>query len=167
MKLVASLLVAALVVASASACSGEDEADALTTDDVEELDADFVPATMLGLAVEPEKTEGLDDVGRSYIGATQLYSLRDGDQLAATLQVGRFNDGVKWASRAFQRRVLNQIGASNPRIATLGEERVYLTTGVKQRLAVWFKDHHLFVLGIREEFARPRTLLREALEVAP
>jgi hypothetical protein len=160
------LLPGAVLLLASAACSGEDQAEA-TTDDVEVLDADFVPDTILGLAVEPEDTEGLGDVNRSYVEAVRLYSLRDGDQLVATLQVGRFSPGVRWAAGSFQRSVLNQVGANAPDPVRVGDQTVYVTTGVKQRLAVWFTEGHLFLLGIREEFDRPRTLLREALEVTP
>lgn len=162
-----ALVLLALVGMLGAGCASEDKALATTTDKVQVLDAPFVPDTLLGYALEPEKTEGLDDVDRSYIEAVRLYSLREGDQLIATLQVGRFVEGVKWDTRSFQRGVLNQIGASTPNPIRLGEEIVFVTAGVKQRLAVWFRDGHLFVLGTRDEFARPRTLLREALEVKP
>lgn len=161
------LLPTVLLLLASAACSGEDQAEATTTDDVRALDADFVPSTILGLAVDPEETEGLGDVSRSYVEAIRLFSLRDGDQLVATLQVGRFGSGVKWAERKFQRSVLNQIGANAPDPVRVGDRIVYVTTGVKQRLAVWFTEGHLFVLGMREEFDRPRTLLREAMEVTP
>lgn len=161
--------IALLVIAGAlgAGCASEDEAAAVTTDAVEVLDADFMPATLLGLRVEPESTAGIDDVTRSYVEAVRLYSVRDGDQLVATLQVGRFGDGVKWATRKFQRSVLNQIGASSPEPLRMGDRTIYMTTGVKQRLAVWFEAGHLFVLGTRDEFSKPRTLLREAVEIAP
>jgi hypothetical protein len=152
---------------TAAGCAGENEAEAVTTDDVKPLDAPFVPETMLGLAVDPEDTEGLDDVTGSYLEAVRLFSVRDGDQLVATFQVGRFADGVEWATRSFQRSVLNQVGATAPNPVRLGDDVVFVTSGVKQRLAVWFREGHLFVLGTRDEFDRPRTLLREALEVSP
>jgi len=158
--------VAVALVASAG-CSGEDEAGAVTTDQVAVLDATFMPDELLGLAVEPEATEGLADVTRSYVDAIRLHSLRDGDQLVATLQVGRFAPGVEWDDRRFQRGVLNQIGANAPDPVRLGDHIVFVTTGVKQRLAVWFTDGYFFVLGVRDEFDRPRTLLRAALEVTP
>ena len=168
MKRVASAVLPLLVVVLVGAgCAAEDDAGAVTTDDVKPLDADFVPSTLLGLAVVSESTEGIDDVGRSYLEAVRLYSLRDGEQLVATLQVGRFGAGVKWGSTSFQRSVLNQIGASTPEPVRLGDQTVYITTGVKQRLAVWFTEGHLFVLGAREEYTQPRTLLRAALEVSP
>jgi hypothetical protein len=151
----------------AAGCSSDDGEGAITTDDVQVLDATFVPDSLLGYVVEAESTAGIDGVSRSYVDAVRLYSVRDGDQLIATLQVGKFSDGVKWATRSFQRSVLNQIGASSPEPARMGDDTIYLTTGVKQRLAVWFKAGYLFVLGTRDEFTRPRTLLREAVEVTP
>lgn len=161
------LLPILLGLVATTACSGEDQAEATTTDDVQALDADFVPETILGLAVDPEDTEGLEDVNRSYVEAIRLYSLRDGEQLVATLQISRFSPGVKWAQKKFQRGVLNQVGANAPDPVRVGDRTVYLTTGVKQRVAVWFDGGYLFLLGIRDEFDRPRSLLREAMEVSP
>ena len=151
----------------ASGCGGEDSAAADTAVKVTQLDASFMPKELLGYTLDPEKTEGLGDFERSYIDAVRLYSLRDGDQLVATVQVGRFVDSAEWDERDFQRGVLNQIGASAPTASRLGEHTGYVTAGVKQRLAVWFRDGYLFVLGTRDEFTQPRTLLREALEVQP
>ena len=167
MRLVRALLLLAAIAVLGAGCAAEDKAAANTTNHVEALDAAFVPATLLGYALEPEKTEGLGDVTRSHVEAVRLFSLRDGDQLVATLQVGRFVAGVEWNTRSFQRGVLNQIGASAPNPIRLGEDTVFVTAGVKQRLAVWFRDGYLFVLGTRDEFTRPRSLLREALEVKP
>ena len=44
---------------------------------------------------------------------------------------------------------------------------VYLTTGTKQSIGVWFKDRYLFVLATRADYDEPRTLLRKALEIKP
>ena len=167
MRVVRLLLALTLVGMLGAGCASEDKAEATTASKVKPLDASFVPAELLGFKLDPEKTAGLDEVDRSYIEAVRLFSLRDGDQLVATLQVGRFVEGVEWAKRSFQRSVLNQIGASTPNPIRLGEDTVFVTAGVKQRLAVWFRDGYLFILGTRDEFDKPRTLLREALEVQP
>jgi hypothetical protein len=167
MRIVRALVALAALGMLASGCSSEDKAAATVADKVKPLDASFVPDKLLGYPLSPEKTDNRGDVERSYIEAVRLYSLRDGDQLVATLEVGRFVDGVEWNKRAFQRGVLNQIGASKPNRLRLGEDTVFATAGVKQRLAVWFRDGYLFVLGTRDEFTKPRTLLREALEIQP
>lgn len=166
MNIVRALLLTAALGLLATGCASEEKADA-TTDKVSSLDATFMPDSLLGYDLEPEATADLDTVSRSYIDAVRLYSLRDGDQLIATVQVGRFVEGAKWSSRSFQRSVLNQIGASTPNAIRLGDDTVFVTAGVKQRLAVWFRDGYLFVLGTRDEFDRPRSLLRESLEVTP
>jgi hypothetical protein len=159
-------LVLALAVAglAATGCAAEDEAGATAVDEVKPLEVDFVPSDLLGLDVEAETVSGIEDVRQSYVEAVQLYSVRDGDQLVATLQVGRFASGVEWATRRFQRSVLTQVGSTTPREVRVGDDVVFLTAGVKQRLAVWFRDGYLFVLGTRAEFELPRSLLRASLE---
>ena len=57
--------------------------------------------------------------------------------------------------------------SSAPRTERLGTDTVYLTTGTKQSIAVWFKDRYLFVLATRADYDEPRTLLRKALEIQP
>jgi hypothetical protein len=49
----------------------------------------------------------------------------------------------------------------------MGDHQVYLTTGRRQSVAVWWKGRHLFILSSREEFETPRSLLRAALEIEP
>jgi hypothetical protein len=85
----------------------------------------------------------------------------------ATLQVSRFNDGADVDSDKFRRTVVNQIGSTAPRTVRLGDQTVYLTTGTKQSIGVWFKGRYLFVLASRADFDEPRTLLRKALEIEP
>jgi hypothetical protein len=42
---------------------------------------------------------------------------------------------------------------------------VWLTTATKQTVAAWFVDETMYVLSIREDYPRPRTLVRAALEL--
>ena len=61
--------------------------------------------------------------------------------------------------------MVQQIGSTVPRIFRMGDRTVYVTTGRRQSIAVWFEERHLFILATREEYDQPRTLLREALEI--
>ncbi|MGH9040257.1 MAG: hypothetical protein ACRDZ3_08500, partial [Acidimicrobiia bacterium] len=63
--------------------------------------------------------------------------------------------------------VVNQIGSARPRTFRLGKRTVYLTTGTKQSIAVWFKGPHMFVLASRSDYDQPRSLLRAVLEIKP
>ena len=49
----------------------------------------------------------------------------------------------------------------------VGDRAVYLTTGRRQSVAVWWDDSYLFVLSSREDYETPRALLRAALEIEP
>jgi len=135
---------------------------------VKALEISNLPADLLGLKLAPEDvTEDLAKVPAAYIDAMSLYSLRKDDLVMATLQVSRFNDGADVKAEKFRQTVVNQIGSTAPRTVRLGGETVYLTTGTKQSIGVWFKDRHLFVLATRADYDEPRTLLRKALEVKP
>jgi hypothetical protein len=104
-------------------------------------------------------------VNSTFIDALGLWSLRSDDLVQATLQVSRFSDGARFEESDFRQSVVNQIGSARPRTFRLGTRTVYLTTGTKQSIAVWFKGPHMFVLASRSDYDEPRTLLREVLEI--
>jgi hypothetical protein len=127
-----------------------------------------LPADLLGLKVAPEDvTEDLAKVPSTFIDGLSLYSLRHNDLVMATLQISRFTDGADVKADKFRQTVVNQIGSTTPRQVRLGGETVYLTTGTKQTIGVWFKGRYLFVLATRADYDEPRTLLRKALEIQP
>lgn len=162
-----TLVLLVLVSLGAAGCS--DDAEAVTgtrAKDIEELPADAVPNELLGLqGTQEDIGETLATTKRAYIDAIGLYSYRRDELLQATLQVSRFNDDADWDSPAFRRSVVGQIGGSVPKRVRVGDEAVYLTTGTKQTLAMWFRGRHLLVLAVREDYDQPRSLLREALEI--
>ena len=94
-----------------------------------------------------------------------LYAFReDDDQLQATLQIGRFAPDVDSADEDFRNLIITNIGAS-AREVRMGGHDLYLTGADRQTLAIWFTDHHLFILSTRDGFEAGRTLLRQALEI--
>ena len=166
MRRAAAFLVAALVATPLVGCGGGDDDAEPRAGAVGKLDAEFLPEQVLGLSVDQEELpSGIGDVRASYLEAVSLYSMRREDQLQATLQVGRFRDTVDFDDGAFRRGLLTQIGSSRPQSVRLGDSTVYMTTGLEQRLAIWFSGRHMLILGTRQEFDRPRTLLREMLEL--
>jgi hypothetical protein len=135
---------------------------------VKTLDLPNLPPDLLGLKLAKEDvSEDLAKVPKAFIDSLALYSLRHDELVMATLQVSRFNDGADVKAPKFRQTVVNQIGSSAPRTVRLGGDTVYLTTGTKQSIAVWFKDRDLFVLATRADYDEPRTLLRQALEIKP
>lgn len=160
------VVVGALVLAG---CARSDAAAEPTPGgQIQTLSIPTLPADLLGLQIAPEDVaEELGKVPSAFIDALSLYSLRKDDLVMATLQVSRFNDGADHGSEKFRQTVVNQIGSSAPRTVRLGPHTVYLTTGTKQSIGVWFKGRHLFVLASRADFDEPRTLLRQALEIEP
>jgi hypothetical protein len=135
---------------------------------VKALEIANLPADLLGLKLAPEDVSAeVAKVPSAFIDGLSLYSVRRNDLVMATLQVSRFNDGADVKSDKFRRTVVNQIGSTAPRTVRLGGETVYLTTGTKQSIGVWFKGRYLFVLATRADFDEPRTLLRKALAIEP
>lgn len=133
---------------------------------IEPLDADALPSTLVGLEVEREDiSEILDGAKRPYLESASLYSLRDGEELQATLQIGRFADDTDHQDEDFRATLLGTVGGGSIRELRVGDEAVYLTTGDRQQVAVWFEGDHMLILSTREDYEKPRSLLREALEV--
>lgn len=164
------LLLAVAVLLSGVACGNGDEALAQATPakQIKQLEPGLVPGELLGLPVTQEdQTETLAGVERSYVDGVGLYSLRRDDLLQATLQISRFNDNADFRSPGFRSALLAQIGGSRPKAVRMGKDTVHLTTGTRQRIAIWFRDEYVFILSTRDEFTQPRTLLREALEIQP
>lgn len=161
--------VVAALVGLLGACAEPDvSARGTAGKNIESLATDLLPPDLLGLTVQAEDISGtIASEGETYVEATSLYSLRSDDLLQATLQVSRFNSDADADSPGFRRSLLNQIGGSQPRGVRLGDETIYLTSGTKQQLAVWFRGRHLLVLATREDYPRPKSLLRRALEVQP
>jgi hypothetical protein len=171
--------VAALAVALAAGGCGQsdgNEAKPTSGKKVKQLELASLPTELLGLEVRREDVTGtVAKVDATYLTGLGLWSLRKipepdsggGDLVQATLQVSRFNAAARPKSSDFRQTVVNQIGSSKPRAFRLGKRTVYLTTGTKQSIAVWFKEDYLFILASRADYEEPRTLLRAALEVKP
>ena len=151
------------------ACGGESAAvEAAEARTVGSLDVPGVPGTLRGLAVVKEDVAAtLESAERPYFDALSFFSLREGEKLQATLQVGRFADGTQHRSGAFRSSFLATIGGGAAKELRMGEEEVFLTTGDRQSIAVWFRDEFVFILSAREDYRFPRALLREALAVQP
>ena len=166
LRLFGAVVAAALALAG---CARSDASVAPTPGKaVKTLEIANLPPDLLGLKLAPENvSDDLAKVPAAFIDALSLYSLRHNDLVMATLQVSRFNAGADVKAEKFRQTVVNQIGASAPRTVRLGNSTVYLTTGTKQSIAVWFKGRYLFVLATRADYDEPRTLLRKALEIQP
>jgi hypothetical protein len=163
-RLLPLLLAAALVVGGA--CGGSEEKVQRGTA-IKALELPGVPAGLLGLRLQREDvSDTTQRVSLAFVDSVALYSLRnDKDLVQATLQVSHFADGARTGEASFRDAVVNQIGSARPRDFRLGSRTVYLTTGTKQSIAVWFDGDHLFVLASRADYDTPRTLLRKALEL--
>ena len=170
LRVVLSLLAGLAVAGLLSACGRSDAFPSAATPGkaVQALDLAGLPSDLLGLAVKKEDVaEPVSKVPATFIDGLALYSLRHNELVQATLQVTRFNHSADVGSEKFRLSVVNQIGSSTPRPFRLGGRTVYLTTGTKQSIAVWFSGRYMLLLASRADYDEPRTLLRKALELQP
>lgn len=168
LTIVASPLLVALLALSAVAC-GAASATGTPGRQLQDIDTSVVPSTLNGLQVTHEDIRSTLVKGgaNTYLSAAGLFSVRRQNVVQATLQISRFNSTAKPANTKFRQAILNLLGSGAPTPVTLGTDTVYLTTGNKQRVFVWFKTAYLMVLSVRDDYDQPRTLLREALAVNP
>jgi hypothetical protein len=136
---------------------------------VRELTVPGLTNGLLDLKVEAEtsKVKALGGVKRPFIDRVGLFSLRRDALLEATLQVSRFTKKADVGSVRFRNSVINQIGSTIPHEFRMGDNRVFLTAGRRQSVAVWFRGRYLFILSTRDEYPQPRALLRTALDIKP
>jgi hypothetical protein len=104
-------------------------------------------------------------VKRTYVRSTGLYSLREGKQLQATLQISQFNDKADLSDPTFRLAIVNQIGSTQPQPFRMGSHTVYLTTAKRQAVAVFFERRSFAVLSTLDTYEQGRALLRELLEM--
>ena len=148
-------------------CGGGEDVVAQAGGPVEPLDDIQLPPQLVGLNVAEEKVDqALENFRPSYVAGAALYSFRgEKDLVQATLQIARFRDEPRNRSNSFRQSILAQFGSTRPRPTRMGSTVVYRTTQTKQKVAIWFDDLDWYLLSIRDEFDRPRTLMRETLEV--
>ena len=162
--------VLAVLTLVAGACGGSDEpkTEGVRGKDIEELSTDLVPGEVLGLQVSKEEiSDALSDASGSYVEGASLYAFRAEDLLQATLQVSKFSPEARPKSPEFRAALVNQIGGTRAQQVRVGDDDIFLTRGNQQRIAVWFAGDFFYILSTREDFDRPRSLLREVLELRP
>lgn len=163
MRRFASLAVVLALSASVGACGGDGSQQAAP---IAQMGADVLPKTILDLTVKREDVhERIGGVKRPYVAATGLYSLREGKELQATLQVSEFNDKADVSDPTFRLAIVNQIGSTAPRAFRMGKHTVYLTSAKRQAVAVFFQKHSFAVLSTLDTYDQGRSLLRELLDL--
>ena len=125
-----------------------------------------VPSSVLGLTVSTEDIAKTTQAAqRAYVDSVAMYGLRSSNLLQATLQISRFVAGAKYRTDKFRIAIVDQIGNAAPVTLDVADQTVYLTSGNRQRLYVWYKGDDFYVLAVRQDYAQPRALLRKLLEV--
>jgi hypothetical protein len=164
-----SLLVAVTFLA-AGACGGSASAAVKPTPPgkIKQSTVAAVPSKLGALDVTVEDVgTTVSAAGRAYVDEVAMYSLKAGNALQATLELSRFNKGARYGTAKFQSGIVNRIGSTTPRRYRLGSDTVYMTTGARQNLAVWFRGRYLVILTVRQDYKDARALLRDALEIKP
>lgn len=128
-----------------------------------------LPATVLGLGVTKEdvaKTVAQDH-RPLYVTGVWMYSLRQGKELMATLEIGKFRSDAPWQSGDFSLSLADQLGGSVPAVSRLGGVPVYISSARGVQIVSWSRAGYLNILAIRNTFRLPKDLVRQLLEVAP
>ena len=158
------LMSSAAACALFASCGGDGTAVQHKVEAIESRE--LLPATVLDLNVAPEAVkEKLKAPGATYAQSLGLYSFRKGELLQATLQVTRLRDDARVDESDFRNRVVRGIATGEITQMKMGQKMVWLSQSLRQNVAIWFDGHKMFVLSAREEFDRPRTLLRQLLEM--
>jgi hypothetical protein len=128
-----------------------------------------LPATIQGLTVKREDiTKTLkEDRRQLYVDGVWLYSLRQGKELMATVELGRFRSVAPWQDSTFDLSLAGQLGGSVPAVVRVDGTPVYISTTHGLQLASWERHGYLVIVGIRNSYKSPKDLLRQVLEVTP
>lgn len=123
-------------------------------------------ATVNGLNVQGEDvTRQVGTVGDTYLQATAIYSLREGETVQATLQIAELTSKARPEDDKFRDSLVTVISGKKGVPTRVGPDLVYLTASARKRLALWFRGRDLYILTTREDYEQPRALLRAALQV--
>ena len=128
-----------------------------------------LPAKVLGLSVTQENIKGAlaQETRELYVRGVWLYSLRQGKELMATLEIGTFQSSAPWRSSDFDISLANQLGGSLPAVARVDGVPVYFSTARGVQLVAWFRGGYMYVLAIRNTYTFPKDLLRQLLGATP
>ena len=154
-------LFAILIVSNTACKSSQQESGPVGPVSVE------VPSQILGLSVIQEDVTGqvLPFKNRSYLDTFGLFSMREGDLLRATLQMGRFGQAAEEGDDIFRRQIIGLMGTSTPREILVGDQTVWSSIGTQQSVFAWFNGRGFYVLTVHKEFPFELTLLRKLMSL--
>ena len=135
-------------------------------DEIKQLPEDLLGGTYLGLIPRREDIGGslANQEANAYVDAVGLYSLRNKEQLEATLQISKLSDKARPKDANFRTLVANQIGGTKVQAFKMSGRSVYRSSQRKQSLTSWFRGEYFLVLSVRDTYDSPRALLRLLLE---
>lgn len=159
-----ALLFLCVLMVLGTACGRGQESKAPTTPGPVTVE---VPTQILGLSVTQEDvtSQVVPFKNRSYLDTFGLFSIRDGDLLRATLQMGRFGEVADEDDDTFRRQIIGLMGTSSPREIRIGDEAVWTSAGSQQSVFAWFRGQGFYVLTVHKEFPFELTLLRKLMSL--
>lgn len=162
-RTVAAVIVGTLAIGS-FACSRENSTRVASAPKPRAAEADL-PDQILGLGViQEDVSKDIEQVrSATYVSSVALFSMREGEMLQAGLQVASLNHLAKPKSERFRRQVVGLMGGSALEELTIGEHKVFMTSGKQQIVYAWFKGSGYYVLTVRRAYPFRRTLLRKLL----
>jgi hypothetical protein len=153
----------------AGACGGAAFGEGVSGKAIKPLDQPAVSGSVVDLRVsEEDVADAVRRFERSYADRVSMYGFRgENDLLEATLQVSRFRDATKLKSARFRAGLVTQIGEAAPQVLRVDHVDIQVTRAHGQRLYLWVSGRHVMVLSVRDDFKRPRDLLRTLAAVTP
>ena len=157
---------AAVAIASLLGACGGSTPEGVSGADIKPISASRLPTEILGFEVHEEDVKSnVARTDNAYISAVSVFSLRDENLVQATLQVSDLTKQFNIKSGKERASLADKIGGARSAPFHLGSDTVFITQGQRQRVAVWFRGRHLFVLTVRDAFDRPRSLIRAVLDL--
>jgi len=166
-RLFGRLVVCAVALTSLGSCGRGPALPAASGKSIRPITPPALQGSVLGLRVTEENVvRAVRRFHRSYADQVSLYGLRgEADLLEATLQVSRFHDPATLRDPRIRAGLVTQIGETQPETLHVDRIAVEATRANGQRLFVWVRGGRVFVLAVRDDFLRPRDLLRQMVTV--
>lgn len=124
--------------------------------------ASAVPGELGGLAAQPEDVEGQFEqvASRAWLSDVKMWSLRQGSELRATVQVGSIARDAELDDEDFRAEVINGVGTTAPRPRLIASRPVWITSGNNQTLAIWFHGAYMVLASVSKDHPQDLGLLR-------
>lgn len=143
----------ALIASLTASCSGGKRIACNSVEDLTKGMTINLPPSLGGLRVEkePKAIKQLIKTAKvnSYVCDGSVFSLRQGKELRGVLQVARLTPDARPEEKDFRKTIADGSNAKRQPVK-IGETLVYQGNFNKQLIQLWFVDHFMMVLTVRE-----------------